>query len=148
MVADVPRALRTRRLAWVTLVWLACQTASLAAVPFASCHGHDHALATHDHGRTADEHSGHSLDDCPMHHRHGAAVPAHEAHHASGPSDGPSMRCQCRISDDALAALVIGTGLLSPSFALPYDPIATATPLSASDASPRSSLPDTPPPRL
>jgi hypothetical protein len=58
------------------------------------------------------------------------------------------MRCQCRISDATLAALVIGTGLLPPSFVLPYDPVAADAPVSGPGARRLTLLPDTPPPRL
>jgi hypothetical protein len=131
---------RGRHLTAVTVLWLVCQACAFAAMPFAACRSHDHSADI------VSDPSQASGVPCPMHHHDGGH--SHASHPADAPDDGPSFRCQCRISDSTLAALIIGSGMLPPAFVLPFEPLAEAVSIRPSAGGTRSAFPDTPPPRL
>ena len=113
-----------RYLSWIVLLWLGCQATTMVAAPFAACVQHDHAQAAP--GDPA----------CPLH-----------QHHSPSDTDDAALRCECHLQDGALAALIIGTGVL-PTIVSVSDTdtartVATFEPLALSHIE----RPDTQPPR-
>jgi hypothetical protein len=127
----------------VTVVWLTCQVVAFAAAPFALCH---------DHGAMSQMGHGHECD--PTHHHHGqpaSSAASHEHHHAGDapgtPPESAAVDCRCTVSDAALAALMLETGLLPRVFALVTN-LADSRVVLPEDAIPTRTQPiDTPPPR-
>jgi hypothetical protein len=127
----------------VTAIWLTCQVVAFAAAPFALCH---------DHGAMSQTGNGHECD--PTHHHHGqpaSSAASHQHHHAGDapgtPPEGAAVDCRCTVSDAALAALMLETGLLPKVFALVTN-LADSRVVLPEDAIPTHTQPiDTPPPR-
>jgi hypothetical protein len=130
----------------VATVWLTSQVVAFAAAPFVLCN--DQAVMS----RMGEDH------ECsPQHHHHGHSAEApqtstgHEHHHASEPTTSTSsdamLDCQCTVSDAALAALTLESGVLTREFALDTK-LVTARAVVRDYAAPtRSQHIDTPPPR-
>jgi hypothetical protein len=128
----------------VAAVWLTCQMVAFAAAPFVLCNDHD---------VMSDVGSAHECD--PRHHHHGQAAPpatAHEHHqHASEPAtptqSDAAINCRCTVSDAALAALILESGILTNEFVLDTK-LVTARVVLPDDATFTHILQiDTPPPR-
>jgi|SRR5678815_3649239 hypothetical protein len=130
----------------VAIVWLTCQMVAFAAAPFVLCN--DHGVMS----RIGDDH------ECtPEHHHHGhAAQPAetstgHEHHHASETATSHSsdamLDCQCSVSDAALAALTLESGVLTNEFVLDTKLVTAPVVIRDYAAPTRSQHIDTPPPR-
>jgi len=128
----------------VAAVWLTCQMVAFAAAPFVLCN---------DHGVMSEVVSGHEC--VPQHHHHGqSAQPAtgHEHHqHASEPATttqkDAAINCRCTVSDAALAAMTLESGILTGEFVL-QTRLVTARVVLADYAAPtRIQTIDTPPPR-
>jgi hypothetical protein len=129
----------------VAAVWLTCQVAAFAAAPFVLC--------CNDHGVTSQADSERACD--PQQHHHGQAAPtaaAHDHHqHASEPGTSTSndavVNCRCTVSDAALAALTLESGILTSEFALEAKFVTARVALPDYAAFTRSRRFDTPPPR-
>ena len=98
----------------VAAVWLTCRMVVFAAAPFVLCNDHNVMSQTGD---------GHECS--PQHHHHGPPAESstgHEHHHASEPVPTPSndaaINCRCTVSDSALAALTLESGILTSEFVL------------------------------
>jgi hypothetical protein len=123
----------------VVVIWLCCQAVMVAVSPLPSCRDHGPAWGAHVDG-------SHAAHGCPMH--RAQAPVAHAEHHQPPQEEGPSLRCRCAASDSALAALILGTGLVPAAFVFPFDPgTPPAVTLDYATLSPHLPL-DTPPPRL
>jgi hypothetical protein len=128
----------------VAAVWLTCQVAALAAAPFVLCN---------DHGVMSQMGDGHECD--PQHHHHGQpAEPSttHEHHqHTSEPAATPPsdavIDCRCTVSDAALAALILDSGVLTGEYVLDTKLVTARVFMSDHAAPTRSHRIDTPPPR-
>lgn len=127
----------------VAAVWLTCQVVAFAAAPFVLCD---------DHGVMSDVADGHERD--PQHHHHGpAAEPAtaHQHHHASEPTTttptDATIDCRCTVSDAALAALTLDSGILTNEFVLDTRLVTARVVVRDYAAPTRSQHIDTPPPR-
>jgi predicted cobalt transporter CbtA len=128
----------------VAAVWLTCQMVAFAAAPFVLCNHHNVMSQMGD---------GHACS--PQHHHHGQPAPSsagHEHHqHASEPapstSNDATINCRCTVSDAALAALILESGILTSKFVL--DTKLVIAPVVQPDyaAPTRSQQIDTPPPR-
>ena len=135
------------RVRLVAAVWLTCQMVAFAAAPFVLCN---------DHGVMSDVSAGHECDPRdPRHHHHGQATQpatAHEHHqHASEPAtttqNDATINCRCTVSDAALAALTLESGILTGEFVLETT-LVTARVVLPDYAAPTRIQPiDTPPPR-
>ncbi|HKH70088.1 MAG TPA: hypothetical protein VKA59_01995 [Vicinamibacterales bacterium] len=126
----------------VAALWLTCQMVALAAAPFVLCH---------DHGVMSDLGSGHECD--PRHHHDGqAAEPSstHEHHHHDSEpttTTDAAIGCRCTVSDAALAALTLESGILTNGFVL-NTKLVTARVVLPDDATfTHIQQIDTPPPR-
>ena len=130
----------------VATVWLTCQMVAFAAAPFVLCNDHDVM------SQIADDH------DCgPQHHHHQQhAEPAktsagHEHHHASETATSHSsdamLDCRCSVSDAALAALILESGVLTNEFVLDTKLVTARVVIGDYAAPTRSHHIDTPPPR-
>ena len=94
---------RRWRLRWAVVLLMTCQVVGVAASPYASCRDHDHT-------RHVDDDHGAADHACAMHH-HMGHVGARATHDAPPVREnGPTLRCQCRASDAALAALILRIG--------------------------------------
>ena len=113
-----------RYLSWLVMLWLGCQSATMFAAPFAACVQHTHEQAAP--GDPA----------CPLH-----------QHHAPANRDGAALRCQCQLQDGALAALIIGTGIIPASISISDNDAARAVGAIEPLALSHIELPDTQPPR-
>jgi hypothetical protein len=131
-----------RRARLVACFWLLCQVGGSAAAPFAVCRDHDHAAGPNAHVCHAGATPG---EMCPMHRRGGHA--AHHARHAPPAQDAPTLRCVCRVSDAALAALLLGQGIIPAGFVLPFEPLSDVVAPFEWAPSAYTSPTDTPPPR-
>jgi hypothetical protein len=129
----------------VAMVWLTCQVVAFAAAPFVLCN---------DHNVMSQLGSAHECDP-QQHHHHGqsAQTPTkHEHHHsaseaASTTSNDAALNCRCTVSDAALAALTLESGVLTSEFVLDTN-LVTASVVVRNYAAPTRSQPiDTPPPR-
>jgi hypothetical protein len=128
----------------VAVVWLTSQIVAFAAAPFVLCN--DHAVMR----QMAD---GHECD--PQHHHHGQpAQPstAHDHHQhtsdqATTTSGGAMIDCRCTVSDAALAALTLESGILTSEFVLDTTLVPTRVVLPDHAAPTLSHQIDTPPPR-
>ena len=128
----------------VAMVWLTCQMVAFAAAPFVLCN---------DHGVMPDVANGHECD--PQHHHHSqpaSLASGHEHHqHATEPTttsqSDAAINCRCTVSDAALAALTLESGILTHEFVLDTK-LATGRVVSLDHAAPtRFQQIDTPPPR-
>src|SRR5688572_952439 len=128
----------------VAAVWLTCQMVAFAAAPFVLCNDHNVMSQTGD---------GHECS--PQHHHHGQPAQSsagHEHHqHASEPapstSNDATINCRCTVSDSALAALILESGILTSEFVLDTK-LVIASVVQPDYAAPTRSQPiDTPPPR-
>ena len=127
----------------VAAVWLTCQMVAFAAAPFVLCN---------DHGVMSEVVSGHEC--VPQHHHGQSAQPAtgHEHHqHASEPATttqkDAAINCRCTVSDAALAAMTLESGILTGEFVL-QTRLVTARVVLPDYAAPTRIQPiDTPPPR-
>jgi hypothetical protein len=128
----------------VAAVWLTCQTVAFAAAPFVLCN---------DHGVMSQAGDGHECG--PQHHHHGQPAPtatAHDHHqHASESAPTTSndavIDCRCTVSDSALAALMLESGILTSEFVLDTKLVTAPVVLRDYAAPTRSQQIDTPPPR-
>jgi hypothetical protein len=129
----------------VAAVWLTCQMAAFAVAPFVLCN---------DHGVMSQTGSGHECDP-QQHHHHGqpaqAATSPEHHHHASeqapATSNDAMLNCRCTVSDAALAALTLETGVLTTEFVLDTKLVIAPVVLPDHAAPTRSHQIDTPPPR-
>jgi hypothetical protein len=128
----------------VAAVWLTCQVVAFAAAPFVLCN---------DHGVMSQTGGAHECDPRQQHH-HGQpqAVAAHEHHqHHSEPTPAPltdaSIDCRCTVSDAALAALTLESGILTSQFVLDTKLAIARVVLPDYAAPARFQQIDTPPPR-
>lgn len=110
----------------VAAIWLTCQVAAFAASPFVLCY---------DHSVMAQMPDGHECD--PVHHHHD-----HDQ-----TTDTASLNCRCTVSDAALAALILDTGIIPGAFEFETNVAALPVVLADYAAPTRSHIPDTPPPR-
>jgi hypothetical protein len=127
----------------VAAVWLTCQVAAFAAAPLVLCNdhgvmtqmgdGHECGPNHHHHGQPEQTSTGHE------HHQHTPGAPAQ--------TTDATVDCRCTVSDAALAALTLDTGVLSGEFALQTRLVTAAVVLPEYAALTRSHHPDTPPPR-
>ena len=127
----------------VAAVWLTCQMVAFAAAPFVLCN--DHAVMSQ---------MGDGHECTPQHHHHGQPAQAstgHEHHHSSesapAPSTGASLDCRCTVSDAALAALTLDSGILTSEFVLDTKLVTARLVVRDYSAPTRSHQIDTPPPR-
>src|SRR5690349_21429359 len=129
----------------VAMVWLTCQMVAFAAAPFVLCN---------DHNVMSQAGGAHECDP-QQHHHHGqpAETPSNQEHHhgATGPaapiSNDAALNCRCTVSDAALAALTLESGILTNEFVLDTK-LVTALMVVRDYAAPtRSHQIDTPPPR-
>ena len=131
------------RVRLVAMVWLTCQVVAFGAAPFVLCN---------DHSVMSQMGDGH---DCgPQHHHHGPAQTStgHEHHqHASAPaattSNDAVLDCRCTVSDAALAALMLESGILTSEFAFETTLVGARMVLPDHAAPTRFRQIDTPPPR-
>jgi hypothetical protein len=129
----------------VAAVWLTCQVAAFAAAPFVLC--------CNDHGVTSQTRSEHACDPQPHHHDQAAPTPAAHDHHQhaseleTSTSSDAVVNCRCTVSDAALAALTLESGILTGEFALEAKLVTARVVLPDYAASTRSHRFDTPPPR-
>lgn len=128
----------------VAMVWLTCQVVAFAAAPFVLCN---------DHNVMSQVGSAHECDP-QQHHHHGqpAETPNHEHHHgASEPrsttSNDAALNCRCTVSDAALAALTLESGVLTSEFVLDTKLVTASVVVRDYAAPTRSQQIDTPPPR-
>ena len=128
----------------VAMVWLTCQVVAFAAAPFVLCN---------DHNVMSQVGSAHECDP-QQHHHHGqpAETPNHEHHHgASEPpsttSNDAALNCRCTVSDAALAALTLESGVLTSEFMLDTKLVTASVVVRDYAAPTRSRQIDTPPPR-
>ena len=115
----------------VATVWLTCQMVAFAAAPFVLCNDHNvmsQAGAAHD-------------CDPQQHHHHGTSEPATPA-----PNDA-ALNCRCTVSDAALAALTLESGVLTNEFVLDTKLVTAPVVVPDYAAPTRSHQIDTPPPR-
>ena len=127
----------------VAAVWLTCQMVAFAAAPFVLCN--DHAVMSQ---------MGVGHECSPQHQHHGQPAETstgHEHHHTSEPAPASStdavLDCRCTVSDAALAALTLESGILTSEFVLDTK-LVTARVVVRDDAAPTGSHQiDTPPPR-
>jgi hypothetical protein len=128
------------------MVWLTSQVVAFAAAPFVLCN--DQAVMS----RMGEDH------DCgPQHHHHQqSAEPAqtssgHEHHQASESATSHSsdamLDCRCSVSDAALAALILESGVLTHEFVLDTKLVTARVVVRDYAAPTRSRHIDTPPPR-
>jgi hypothetical protein len=109
----------------VAAVWLTCQVTALAAAPFVLCN--EYSVMT----QMADRH------DCdPMQH-----------HHDGQTTDSASLNCRCTVSDAALAAMLLDTGILPGELVLETRLVDVPVIITDHSAPTQSHIPDTPPPR-
>jgi hypothetical protein len=127
----------------VAAVWLTCQMVAFAAAPFVLCN---------DHGVMSQVGDGHECS--PQHHHHGqAAQPstAHDHHHQSEkpatPASNATVDCRCTVSDAALAALILESGIMTSEFVLETTLVTARVVLPDHAALTRIQTIDTPPPR-
>lgn len=113
-----------RHLSWLVVLWLVCQGTTSVAAPFALCLEHSHAA-----GAAGDP-------TCPLH-----------QHGTSGDPTGTAFRCQCHLSDAALSALIIGTGLLPAGLSVADADSFERLVASDPSATAHIQLPDRQPPR-
>jgi hypothetical protein len=126
----------------VAVVWLTCQIVAYAAAPFVLCN---------DHGVMSGVGSGHECD--PRHHHHGQPAQqttSHENHHHE--SDTPTttdatVDCRCTVSDTALAALTLESGIMTTEFVLDTKLVTVRVAVPDHVAPTRIQSIDTPPPR-
>jgi hypothetical protein len=134
---------------FVAALWLTGQMTAFAAAPFVVCN---------DHSVMSQMGDGHECG--PQHHHHGQpAQPAvgHEHHQQHGtdattpskttPSENAVLDCRCTVSDAALAALLLDSGILPGDIVLGTTLVTTRGVFRDSAAPTRSQHPDTPPPR-
>src|SRR5687767_717320 len=128
----------------VAAAWLTCQMVAFAAAPFVLCN---------DHGVMSQVGDGHECS--PQHHHHGQAAQPSTAHdHRHHQSDEPAtpisnatVECRCTVSDAALAALTLESGIMTSEFVLETK-LVTASVVQPDYAAPtRSQQIDSPPPR-
>ena len=128
----------------VAAVWLTCQAVAFTAAPFVLCH---------DHNVMSQLGSSHECD--PTHHHHSEAASTSTAHeHHQHTSEAPpttsndaSLNCRCTLSDAALAALTLETGVLPGEFVVEAKLVATPVVLFDRAVPTRFQQIDTPPPR-
>jgi len=129
----------------VATIWLTCQVVAFAAAPFVLCN--DHAVMSQmggDHECSPQHHHGHSAEP-PQ------TSTGHEHHHASETATSHSsdamLDCQCSVSDAALAALTLESGVLTNEFVLDTKLVTASVVVRDYAAPTRSQQIDTPPPR-
>jgi hypothetical protein len=128
----------------VAVVWLTCQMTAFAAAPFVVCN---------DHGVMSQMGDGHECG--PQHHHHSElAQPAasHEHHQQHGTEsvttpENALLDCRCAVSDAALAALILDSGILPGDVVLDTTLAITRVVIRDYAAPTHSRYPDTPPPR-
>jgi hypothetical protein len=128
----------------VAAVWLTCQMVAFAAAPFVLCN---------DHGVMSRVGDGHECN--PQHHHHGQAAqpsPAHDHHHHQSdepvtPMSNATVDCRCTVSDAALAALTLESGIMTSEFVLETKLVAARAVVPDHAAPTRIQPIDTPPPR-
>ena len=112
----------------VAIVWLTCQMVAFAAAPFVLCN--DHGVMS----RIGDDH------ECTPEHHHASET-------ATSHSSDAMLDCQCSVSDAALAALTLESGVLTNEFVLDTKLVTAPVVIRDYAAPTRSQHIDTPPPR-
>lgn len=131
------------RVKLVATIWLCCQVAAFAAAPYVLCNDHD-LMAMSDGHRCGPTHHHHeqpaSTESSHAHHHHSTAA-------SNTATNTAALDCRCTVSDAALAALMLDSGIVRGAFTLEQS-VAPLPVVIADYAAPtRSLIPDTPPPR-
>ena len=115
----------------VAAVWLTCQMVAFAAAPLVLCN---------DHGVMSEVVSGH---ECDSQHHH----PGQSAQPATTKQNDAAINCRCTVSDAALAAMTLESGILTGEFVLQTRLVTSRVVLPDYAAPTRIQTIDTPPPR-
>lgn len=131
------------RLRACTVLWLLCQTLSLAALVPADCCPAHHVEAADDcHGAAAP-----AATICPMHAPTGDECPMHAASASAGPLEPCSMQAPCDGPASALALLMSVPGVLAAAPVIVQVEVSVALVPQVPTAVDTSLVHDTPPPR-
>ena len=131
------------RVKLVATIWLCCQMVAFAAAPYVLCTDHDLMAMS----------EGHKCGPTHHHHEQPVSTESSHAHHhhptaaSSTTTNTATLDCRCTLSDAALAALMLDSGIVLGAFTLEQNAAPVPVVLADYAAPTRSLIPDTPPPR-